>query len=216
MEYYMAPNPKLQPYIAEAKNNRAGKEYIHKFGVPFMYKRKISPGQLVPVVARSPYGAVKGYPFVWGWGQMRDTTRWDIAATNPLLEEAWQRRRCVIPASWYYEYKHIGRPDGGYHQTDRYVIQTAGKSITWLAGLYNIVEKEGVHIPAFTILRTDASEDVAELWKEMPVVLSTADANLWTAPDANPEMLVRGCEVHFAVEKDDQEDEPLRPEEYWE
>ena len=102
-------------------------------------------------------------------------------------------RRCVIPASWYYEWG-VSPTAEGYNtlrqQRDikktRFTIQTAGAEIVFLAGLYRYEEHSGKQIPMFSIITREAVEPVRSIHDRMPLMLRQKDVRDWVQPDMNP------------------------------
>ena len=74
--------------------------------------------------------------------------RVETAAEKPTFKEAWEKHRCIVPASWYYEWEHLTGNSGQKKVGDKYMIQPRGSSMTWLAGLYRI--EDG--LPVFAVL----------------------------------------------------------------
>jgi len=110
--------------------------------------------------------------------------RSETADTKPMFREAFRRRRCLIPADGFYEWKPLGRPRQAYfiHAPDDQVFAFAGLWERWSRG--------GLTIESCAILTTDANRRLAELHDRMPVVLDPRDYNRWLDPsEENPERL---------------------------
>ena len=134
---------------------------------------------------------------------------------NPILLDAWARHRCLIPTSWYYEWERL-KPEIDYDsygdQTserdrryqsipqilvpeaeerigDRYMIQTRGSSVTFLAGIYRIEDLEGVKVPHFMVLMQYAAPNLMFIHNQMPVIFDADNKELlkeWLDPGAMP------------------------------
>ena len=72
----------------------------------------VYPGSLAPVIARNKNGEKSFFPMLFGFrlsGQKNRkvlNARLETAAEKPLFMDAWKLRRCVVPASYYYEWAH--------------------------------------------------------------------------------------------------------------
>ncbi len=83
--------------------------------------------------------------------------RVETAADKPTFSESWRWHRCIIPASWYYEWQHYKTDDGKNKTGDKYLIQPKDSSATWLGGLYRIEDD----LPVFTVLTKAPTEELA-------------------------------------------------------
>ena len=83
---------------------------------------------------------------VWGFTNPREggkplvNCRVETAGFKPFWRESWQRRRCIIPCSYYFEWEHYTTIKGEKKAGQKYMIQPTGALITYLAGLYDIEE----------------------------------------------------------------------------
>lgn len=106
--------------------------------------------------------------------------RSETVSEKPSFKAAIKRRRCLIPASGYYEW--ITQGDSKAKQP--YYIYPHSKSPLALAGLWEIWHSpEGDEIHSCTILTTQANEFTAPLHHRMPVILEGASQGLWLESD---------------------------------
>lgn len=105
--------------------------------------------------------------------------RSETAHKTPAFRAAFRSRRCLIPASGYYEWDKRGGTEQPY-----YIQRTDGKPIT-IAGLWERWEDKevGELVESCTILTTGASEPVAKLHDRMPVILVSEDFDLWLSTE---------------------------------
>ena len=147
----------------------------------------IRPSDIVPVIAADRRGERSVFPMKWGFrlsrGDLVANARSESASEKPLFREAWKAHRCIIPASWYYEWEHFTRPDGSRRTGDKFAIQPAGSSVCYLAGLYRI--EEG--FPHFTILTRTPGEALQKIHDRMPVILPSHCIGEWIDPSSAPE-----------------------------
>ncbi len=102
--------------------------------------------------------------------------RAETAATKPSFRDAFRRRRCLIPADGFYEWKRQG---GGKQP---YYIRLEDDRPFAFAGLWERWEKAGAVIESCTILTTDANELLMPLHNRMPAILDREQFDRWLDP----------------------------------
>lgn len=108
--------------------------------------------------------------------------RSETAAEKPSFREAFERRRCVIPASGFYEW----RKDGG-HKRPHY-IRPAFDEVFALAGLWESWKpkdaENGEPIDTCIILTTNPNALMKPIHDRMPVILDFDSLDLWLDREA--------------------------------
>ena len=112
--YYMEMSPELRPIIEEANRSTLKERIVNKLGRPMVTEGEARPTNIVPVIAPNRYGARTVFPMVWGFTIPRSSSpmvnaRVETANTKPTFKESWERRRCIVPASYYFEWEHLIR-----------------------------------------------------------------------------------------------------------
>jgi len=185
--YYLELSPELRPIIEEAKRSSLARNMINSLGKAYKSEGEVRPTDMVPVIAPDPSGVKKVYPMIWGFSvpgirQPLINARMETAKDKITFKESWSRRRCAIPAAYYFEWNHIwsgGRTRVG----DKYAIQPVGAHVTWFAGLYRIEENHiGFRYPVFTILTRPACPDLMNIHDRMPVMIQENDIDSWIRP----------------------------------
>jgi len=166
-------------------------ELVEVFDVPPLTfdhtpRYNIAPGQDAPVVAVDRRGRRMG-PLTWGlvpaWaeapGRPFANARSETVATTPSFREAFSRRRCLVPADGFYEWRRDGaaKTPFWFHPGDGGVLALAGLWERWTGPGH-----EARH--GFTILTVEANEDVAEVHDRMPVLLEPSSWDTWLRGDA--------------------------------
>lgn len=123
--------------------------------------------------------------------------RTETAPEKATFRDAWASHRCIVPASWYFEWEHLIGKDGKKRTGDKYLIQPKGSPMTWLCGLYRI--EDG--LPVFVILTREPGEDIRFIHDRMPLILPGDCVNEWIRPDAKPEELVERALTEMVYEK---------------
>ncbi len=101
----------------------------------------------------------------------------ETAAEKPAFREPLRRRRCLIPADGFYEWKRNGR------QKQPYNIEMADDALFAFAGLWDWwKDREGRVIESCTILTTEANALLRDIHSRMPVILKPDDYARWLDP----------------------------------
>lgn len=92
--------------------------------------------------------------------------RVETANSKPAFRSAWKSRRCLVPASGYYEWPGEGRQKQPYyiHATDAPVLMFGGLWERWSP-------KGGEPIETYSIVTMDAVGELARLHDRMPLML---------------------------------------------
>jgi putative SOS response-associated peptidase YedK len=147
----------------------------------------IAPTQEAPVV-RVREGEREVAMLRWGlvpyWakdlkvGTKMINARAEGVETKPAFREAVKARRCIVPASGFFEWQ--GEPG----RKQPFAITVGDQPLFALAGLWERWKPpEGEPVETFTIVTTDANEAVARIHDRMPVILPPDAVETWlTAP----------------------------------
>ena len=147
----------------------------------------VAPTQRVYAVAE-PGGRRQLGTFRWGlvpsWakdpsvGSRMINARSEELANKPSFRSAFSRRRCLVPADGFYEWKG---PKGA--RQPFFVHPTDGRPFA-LAGLWEVWrDAEGEVLRTCTICTTAANEALSWLHHRMPVVLAPDAWDVWLDPD---------------------------------
>ena len=192
--YYMEMSPELRPIVEKARASSLTPRMTDTLGKALKTEGEIRPTDMVPVIAPDRSGGRSVFPMIWGYsipGLARPVvnTRVETAAQKSVWKEGWNSHRCIIPASYYFEWEHCPTPSGQMKTGTKYAIQPRGASMTWLAGIYRIEEYRGLKYPVFAVLTRDACEDLRKIHDRMPVILPEELVDSWIHPDSSPEEL---------------------------
>lgn len=149
----------------------------------FNPRYNIAPTQLVPVItSQSP----KGFSFFY-WGITPDlgknrpvaqkiiNARAETVAEKITFKSSFQKRRCLIPADGFYEWKRLGKKTSIPY---RFTLQE--NELFAIAGIWEEFETINGDIQhTFLILTTTPNEKVAEIHDRMPVILAKKDEKKW-------------------------------------
>ena len=103
---------------------------------------------------------------------------------KPAFRAAFQRRRCLVPADGWLEW----RMEGSAKQP--YFITADSDGPLSFAGLWEWWENDGEPIESFTILTTVASPALADVHHRQPAIIEAHDFGQWLEPSTPPERLL--------------------------
>jgi putative SOS response-associated peptidase YedK len=151
----------------------------------FAANYNLSPSQDGMVVRRHPETGERRLDVLkWGLipyhekdpkgGRKPPIARAETVATSGLFRDAFVRRRCLVPADAFYEWKPVaaGKQPYAIARQDGEVMAFAGLSERWHA-------PDGEIVRTFAIITTAANAEMAELHDRMPVILEPADWPVW-------------------------------------
>ena len=204
--YYVEPAT-FRPYIDRASRIPLAHQIMIALSKPLTMCGEMHPTDIAAVFAPDKNGGIAVFPMMWGF-TLPDTDvpivncRLESADYKSLWKDSWFRRRCVIPASWYYEWEHFASPDGKKRITGaKFAIQPEGATVTWLAGLYRFEERSGIQVPVFAVLTRQPSDSVKKLHDRMPLILPQESIAEWIRPDGDPVKIAENALVHMMTEK---------------
>lgn len=106
--------------------------------------------------------------------------RADTVATKPAFRAAYKRRRCLVPADGYYEWKTEGKAKIPF----LYEID-GGKPFAF-AGLWEFwkpPQGEGKSLESCTLITTEPNDLAAKVHDRMPLILDPPDYDKWLSPE---------------------------------
>jgi hypothetical protein len=106
---------------------------------------------------------------------------------KPTYKEAALKRRCLVLASGFYEWRHFTAPSGK-DTAYPYFVRLKDQECFFMAGIFNpwVDQLTGEMIDSFAILTTaanDLMEQVHNKKKRMPVILPEEEAAEWIKAD---------------------------------
>jgi len=160
------------------------------FGIEFPAEPEarfnIAPSQYVAAIRGDKTGILEPAMLRWGlipsWakdmaiGNRTINARAETVHQKPAYRSAFRRRRCVVLADGFYEWR---KTDSG--KIPHYVTTKSDAPFA-MAGLWERWEVDGSLLETCTIITTAANRVIAPLHERMPVILSSDDVNRWIEP----------------------------------
>lgn len=154
----------------------------------FVSRYNIAPSTMIPAVRPSPVDAQReAVGLQWGlvpwWskdakgGARLANARSEGIASKPAFREALRKRRCVVPASGFYEWQTIGR------LKQPWFFQMRDESPFVFAGLWERWRSvDGVELETCSLITTTPNDVVRPLHDRMPVILRGEKIETWLDP----------------------------------
>lgn len=156
--------------------------------VPVQARYNIAPTQFAPVIRRSADGAralsMLHWGLVPGWARERSignrmiNARAETLAEKPSFRKALARRRCLVLASGFYEWRKEGASKQPW-----YISRKDGEPMA-LAGLWEHWQAQDGPLESFTIVTTTANAFMEGLHHRMPAMLEPEECEGWLDSDS--------------------------------
>ncbi len=105
-------------------------------------------------------------------------SRRETVADKPAFRAAYARRRCLLPADGYYEWKKEGIAKQAWYLTSRDGAPLA------MAGLYDVWRApDGERLWTCTVITTDAPDEHGDIHDRTPLLVPREDWRCWLDPD---------------------------------
>jgi len=130
----------------------------------------------------------------------RAETVWEKVSFRHLIN----KKRCLIPASSYFEWKQID----GKEKKQKYRIGIIDQPIFFFAGLWDEWKNPATQsiVKSATIITCEPNEEMSKIHNRMPVIINSTMLDAWLAPNlerSNIETLLMPYlekKMYFAVE----------------
>jgi len=169
---------------------------VHGFSatrvVPFPQRWNVAPQSQIPVIRETPDGERVADLMRWGlvphWardesiGRKLNNARAEGMADKPSFRQAVRRRRCIVPASGFYEWQAAAAPPGGSKQP--WYISPKDEPFFAFAGLFEAWRPPGslddsAWLLTCCIVTTAPNAVMAPIHDRMPVILQRQHWDSW-------------------------------------
>lgn len=134
------------------------------------------------VVRLATWGLVPSWAKDRAIGSRLINARAESVASRPAFRAAFAARRCLVPATGFYEWLRIG----GSRKGQPYYIHPAGHpaadGLFAFAGLYEVWRHGEQPLTTFTIITTDAAPGLEFIHDRSPVVVPRSAWSRWIDP----------------------------------
>ena len=151
----------------------------------------LAPTQPALVLRRHPHTGRRELTFlIWGlipsWakdpgiGDRLINARAETLAEKPAFRAAFRRRRCLVPADGFFEWRKAGKT-----KQPLFITRKDRRPMAF-AGLWEYWESpDGSVIESFTLITTEPNDLVRPIHDRMPAILPEDAFEAWLAPDAD-------------------------------
>jgi putative SOS response-associated peptidase YedK len=182
-------------YSIIAKAEKLSKRFKVDVPDPYTPKYNAAPTQLLPVITNENPDGISF--FYWGlipnWANNKSISSKLINARAESLREkasfknSFKRKRCIIPADGFYEWKQLGKKSKIPY---RFILNN--EELFGFAGLWDEYEDENENIiHTFTIITTTANSLVSEIHDRMPLILNPEKEAAWLSNETTDEELLK-------------------------
>ena len=130
-----------------------------------------------PVLGMFRWGLVPYWAKDPSIGSGMINARAETIEVRSAFKQAFGRRRCLVPADGFYEWRQVGRIKQPY-----YFSRPDGQPFA-LAGLWERWTGEEPPLRSFTLITTEANTAIAPIHDRMPVILDRQDWDTWLAAE---------------------------------
>lgn len=151
----------------------------------------IAPSQTVPIIHLDEQQHKVLSTMQWGllphWVSTLDkaprpiNARVETLQEKPTFRASLAQRRCLVPASGFYEWDKHSQPKQPYY------FYKPQQTLLAFAGLWSLWEHETSIIFSFTIITTVADDSVKSIHDRMPILLEPDEYDLWLNDRVLPE-----------------------------
>ncbi len=151
-DYNVAPST-FQPVIRQSRETRERELTVMRWGLIPFYTKALSQ--------------VKGFSTI--------NARSETITTSRIWREPFKKRRCLVPATAFYEWKTLDKKT-----KQPFVIGLTNTAMFAFAGLWDAwKDEQDKWLQSFSIVTTEANELMSQIHSRMPVILHERDYDRW-------------------------------------
>ncbi len=150
----------------------------------------IPPGQKILTIVKLDDGSYKAVYLHWGllplWAKQRSISqrlinaRAETVAEKQAFKQAYQQRRCLIPATGFYEWQK--QEQGG---KQAYCISAVEGQLFAFAGIWEYWHEGSETVYSCCIITTAANSLMEPIHQRMPVIIDRTDYAIWLDKQAS-------------------------------
>jgi putative SOS response-associated peptidase YedK len=181
--------PMCGRYVLNAPEDISERFQLRQLVIDLPHTWNGAPTNRLPVIVETEDGEHEARSMQWGlvprWAKRDDkksiapiNARAETLSEKPMFRNLIKKRRCLVPANGFYEWKNLG------DRKQPYYIHLPDEPLFAFAGLYDEFEDEdGEILGSYTIITTPPNELMEELHNRMPAILHRDDEEEWLDPE---------------------------------
>lgn len=170
---------------------------LKKIDIDLVPRYNFAPGQSVPVIlnempeelTQARWGLVPSWAKDEKSGYKMINARSETIFEKPAFRGPIRKKRCLIPAEFFYEWK---KEESGKQP---YCIRLRSKEMFAFAGIWDFWEKNENALLTCSIITCSANKIISEIHDRMPVIIDQGHFNQWLAD--NEEKKIKSLLVPF-------------------
>lgn len=149
----------------------------------------ICPTNMIPVLVEEPDGRelrLMKWGLIPAWWKAKKfdlstiNARADTVKDKPVFRDSFKDKRCIIPASGFYEWQKLKTVKEPYYFTPK-------EGLFSFAGLWSRwISPESIEVESCSIVTTEANELIKPIHNRMPVMLGHNRWSAWMARATKP------------------------------
>jgi putative SOS response-associated peptidase YedK len=157
---------------------------------------RVGPERQARELVRFRWGLVPGWAHDLKAGVKAINARAETIADRPTFRAAFCKRRCLVPASGYFEWQKSGKAK------QPFFIHPRAAELFAFAGLWETWDRDGGPVESCAIITTTANEALRTFHERMPVILPAESFSAWLDPAAEQPALLdmlRPCPTEWVA-----------------
>lgn len=179
-----------ETYTAEELDFRYMNQRIRKNPLAITPNWNLAPTQLAPILfvrdGERDFAMMR-FGLVPAWAKsLKDAAKYSLinakgeeVETKRSYSQAFQRRRCILPLSGFYEWKREDEAKRPFaiHFKDNSIMSVAAVWEHWQSG------ETGEVVDSFAVITTSPNRFMESIHNRMPVILDPRDESAWLDPE---------------------------------
>jgi putative SOS response-associated peptidase YedK len=178
-------------YVLNVKAKDLTKRYnLSKMPHDIRENYNVAPGQIMPVITKNDDGEYELEHMKWGFipvwskdpsfGYKLINARDDNLFKSPIWRSVILKKRAIIPATGFYEWK---KPENPKERKQPFYIHPKQLDIFSFAGIWGSwKDVEGKEWKTYSIITTEPNKEMRQVHNRMPVILYQDEESSWLEP----------------------------------